>query len=308
MQLYRWRGAVRNFGDELNSVLWPLLLPNFFDGDPAELFLGIGSVLDARHDATAVKLVAGAGYGGYQAPPVLDASWIVHWVRGPRTARLLGLPESCGLGDPAMLLTSPGDGGAGALGFMPHFESLARGAWAEATAAAGITLIDPRGDPAAILAAIGNCRHAAQRGDARRHRRRRDARAVGRAAAPGAGASREMARLGRFPGPPGALPQARCLVAARAAARIAACIVTPRSPRCWIAQEASWPAPPGDGSSSAPPDPWPRPPWRRRSFPPRRLWTAAVPRMLERLDALRRNPRHPAASTLRPPGSSAYHG
>ena len=107
MQLYRWRGAVRNFGDELNSVLWPLLLPNFFDGDPAELFLGIGSVLDARHDATAVKLVAGAGYGGYQAPPVLDTSWIVHWVRGPRTARLLGLPESCGLGDPAMLLTSP---------------------------------------------------------------------------------------------------------------------------------------------------------------------------------------------------------
>ena len=41
---------------------------------------------------------------------------------------------------------------------MPHFESLERGEWAEAADVAGITLIDPRGDPAAILGAIGDCR------------------------------------------------------------------------------------------------------------------------------------------------------
>ena len=157
MQLYRWRGAARNFGDELNTLLWPRLLPGFFDDDPAEQFLGIGSVLDARHDTGVVKLVAGAGYGGYQAPPRLDANWIIHWVRGPLTARLLGLPEACGLGDPAMLLSERCAGGR-AVGFMPHFESLDRGAWAEAAATVGLTLIDPRGDPAAILAAIGDCR------------------------------------------------------------------------------------------------------------------------------------------------------
>ena len=157
MQLYRWRGAARNFGDELNTLLWPRLLPGFFDDDPAEQFLGIGSVLDARHNTGAVKLVAGAGYGGYEAPPTLDASWIIHWVRGPRTARLLGLPEACGLGDPAMLLPEPCAGGR-SIGFMPHFESLERGAWTAAADVAGITLIDPRGDPAAILAAIGACR------------------------------------------------------------------------------------------------------------------------------------------------------
>lgn len=157
MQLYRWRGAERNFGDELNALLWPKLLPGFFDDDPAEQFLGIGSVLDARHETGAVKLVAGAGYGGYEAPPTLDANWIIHWVRGPLTARRLGLPEVCGLGDPAMLLSAPCAGGR-SIGFMPHFESLERGAWAAAANAANVTLIDPRGDPAAILGAIGACR------------------------------------------------------------------------------------------------------------------------------------------------------
>ena len=70
MLLYHWRGEARNFGDELNLLLWPRLLPGLLDDDPAELFLGIGSVLDARHARDAVKLVAGAGYGGYAPLPV----------------------------------------------------------------------------------------------------------------------------------------------------------------------------------------------------------------------------------------------
>ena len=161
MLLYHWRGEARNFGDELNPLLWPRLLPGLLDDDPAELFLGIGSVLDARHARDAVKLVAGAGYGGYAPLPVLDARWVIHWVRGPRTARQLGLDTAYGLGDPAMLLPQAGwgrVGGGDTVAFMPHFESAERGAWVEAAAAAGIELIDPRGDPAAIIAAIGRCR------------------------------------------------------------------------------------------------------------------------------------------------------
>jgi succinoglycan biosynthesis protein ExoV len=41
---------------------------------------------------------------------------------------------------------------------MPHFESLERGAWPEAAAAAGLVLIDPRDDPSVILPAIAACR------------------------------------------------------------------------------------------------------------------------------------------------------
>lgn len=169
MLLYRWQGKARNFGDELNLLIWPRLLPDFFDADPAEMFLGIGSILDARHAAATVKLVAGAGYGGYERLPSLDASWVIHWVRGPLTCRLLGLSESLGLGDPAMLLPNVGFAcsrrgntvAANAIrrtvGFMPHFESLGRGAWHAAAVAAGVRLIDPSGDPAAIIAAIAGC-------------------------------------------------------------------------------------------------------------------------------------------------------
>jgi succinoglycan biosynthesis protein ExoV len=163
--LYRWRGEARNFGDELNTLLWPRLLPELLDDNPSALFLGIGSVLDARHDNAVTKVVAGAGYGGYAQPATLDASWVIHWVRGPRTARRLRLSPACGLGDPAMLLPLAGLGGPDDgqpdgrfVGFMPHFESLAHGAWAKAATLAGVELIDPRGDPIAIIAAIANCR------------------------------------------------------------------------------------------------------------------------------------------------------
>ncbi len=166
MLLYRWQGEARNFGDELNTLLWPRLLPDLLDDDPDALLLGIGSVLDARHAKAVTKVVAGAGYGGYAEPATLDESWVIHWVRGPLTARRLRLSPACGLGDPAMLLPlaglgRPTDGqssGGRSVGFMPHFESLTHGAWAVAASLAGVELIDPRIDPIAIIAAIANCR------------------------------------------------------------------------------------------------------------------------------------------------------
>jgi len=159
--LYHWRGEERNFGDELNTLIWPRLLPGFFDQDPTELFLGIGSVLDARHPPDALKIVAGAGYGGYQPRASLDQRWVIHWVRGPRTARALGLDAATGLGDPAMLLPCAGwatAGGGETVGFMPHFESLGRGAWQQVAHIAGVRLIDPRDEPPAVIAAIRQCR------------------------------------------------------------------------------------------------------------------------------------------------------
>ena len=160
MILYQWRGSHRNFGDELNSLLWPRLLPDFFDEDTATRFLGIGSILDNRHDPKLTKVVAGSGYGGYQPRIALNDSWVVHWVRGKHTARSLGLPPAIGIGDPASLLPLAGLAPPRAsrdIGFMPHFESAIRGAWQDVSTRAGVTLIDPRDDPLAVIAAIGRC-------------------------------------------------------------------------------------------------------------------------------------------------------
>jgi len=170
VRLYHWQGHARNFGDELNTLLWPALLPGFFDDDAREIFLGIGSVLDSRHAAAAHKIVAGAGYGGYQKPPVIDGNWTIHWVRGPRTARQLGMAPACGIGDPASLMDHDlvtamlGGGWETAvserrdIGFMPHFETACRGSWRRVADQAGLVLIDPRDDPGDVIAAIARCR------------------------------------------------------------------------------------------------------------------------------------------------------
>jgi hypothetical protein len=100
----------------------------------------------------------------------------IYWVRGPRTACQLGLPAAFGLGDQASLLPlvhpttrhegrtcqidAPGIGTSkiGAVGFMPHFESLTRGALPAAATASGVTLIDLHGNPRTIISQIAGCR------------------------------------------------------------------------------------------------------------------------------------------------------
>ena len=161
MILYHWQGHTPNFGDELNTLLWPRLLPGFFDDRPDARFLGIGSILDARHPRDQFKVVAGAGYAGYERKPLIDRTWIIHWVRGPMTATALGLPGTLGLGDPAMLLPLVLPCPAAqptVIGFMPHFETLTRGPWHRAASMAGMALIDPRSPPESVVAAIGRCR------------------------------------------------------------------------------------------------------------------------------------------------------
>jgi succinoglycan biosynthesis protein ExoV len=151
-----------NFGDALNATMWGHLLPEgFLDGDDSELFLGIGSILWGHLPKEPVKHVAGSGYGGYSDPPDMgDGSWNVLWVRGPVTARTLGLDPRLAIADAAVLLREtplppPRPGG---VAFMPHFESAVRGNWARACALAGIDYLDPRGDVADLLARIRGAR------------------------------------------------------------------------------------------------------------------------------------------------------
>jgi len=147
MKLFFYRGKYPNFGDELNTWLMPKVFPNFFDDDERELFLAIGSILYDSHPKNSQKIVFGSGYGGYTSPPTLDGSWTVYCVRGPRTADACGLGRDKVAGDTAILINRHRDRPLETptrVAFMPHWESLERGAWQNACRLAGIHFIDPR--------------------------------------------------------------------------------------------------------------------------------------------------------------------
>jgi succinoglycan biosynthesis protein ExoV len=161
MQLYYWDGS-ENFGDALNPWLWPLLMPDFFDDDPRELLVGIGSNLGYPLPARARKIVCGTGFGGYAPPPRFDDTWDIRFVRGPRTAELLGLPAELAVGDAGMLLhvvggALPDADAACAVGFMPHWESALYGVWETVCAESGVRFIDPNAPVERVIAAIRSC-------------------------------------------------------------------------------------------------------------------------------------------------------
>jgi len=164
VKLQYFNGYEPNFGDSLNAWLWPRLLPGFLDNDPTVLFIGIGSIIGTHYDPAAKKVVFGTGYApSYHrhAPNVHGEDWDVFFVRGPRTARALGLPESMGIGDAAILLRAldvPFRREPRHIGFMPHWESLRRGRWDKACELAGIRLIDPRGPVEQTIANILGCK------------------------------------------------------------------------------------------------------------------------------------------------------
>lgn len=163
MKLTYYRGAPPNFGDEINADLWRHLLPRgFLDDDERDLFLGAGSILWDYLPRASRKFVAGSGWGGYTEPPdVHDGSWSVIWVRGPITAARLGLDPRFAIADAAVLLREtplPAPANQTGVAFMPHFESIRRGNWAEACRLAGITFLDPRDDTASLVARIRGAR------------------------------------------------------------------------------------------------------------------------------------------------------
>jgi succinoglycan biosynthesis protein ExoV len=147
VKLFVYKGAVANFGDELNEWLVPKIFPGLLDDDPSRLLLAIGSILYDHHPEEARKIVFGSGYGGYTAVPKLDRNWDIRCVRGPLTAKALRLPMALVAGDTAILIrdyysrTAPKPW---PVSFIPHFQSVARGHWQAACRLANIHFIDPR--------------------------------------------------------------------------------------------------------------------------------------------------------------------
>jgi succinoglycan biosynthesis protein ExoV len=162
VKLFYYEDPIGNFGDDLNAWLWPRLIPDLLDGEEP-LFVGIGSILDRRIPQAPQKVVFGTGVG-YGLLPVLDSTWHISCVRGPLTAKALGLPRELIATDPAALVgrvLTRAPAGRYDLSFIPHFRTPA---WTEAKgldlesicAQAGINYINPSGPVEDVLDALRN--------------------------------------------------------------------------------------------------------------------------------------------------------
>ncbi|HVF98502.1 MAG TPA: polysaccharide pyruvyl transferase family protein, partial [Chloroflexia bacterium] len=161
MRLFYYQDPGGNFGDDLNAWLWPRLIPELLDGNGSTLFVGIGSILDRRIPQGPRKIVFGTGVG-YGLLPVLNEEWQVCCVRGPLSARALGLPPELAVTDAAALVRTVRSAPVErrhSVSFIPHFRTPARVREAGidlklVCASLGINYIDPCGPVEAVLEAI----------------------------------------------------------------------------------------------------------------------------------------------------------
>ncbi|MDY6781913.1 MAG: polysaccharide pyruvyl transferase family protein [Cyanobacteriota bacterium] len=160
---YKRPDGVENFGDRLNTWLWPQLLPNYFDDDETTRFIGFGTLLNnalPRRIPKAKKAIVFSTGVGYEKPlTVIPGSWKIHCVRGPLSAQMLGLPQELAVADGAILarrLFQPTAKKSTSFSFMPHIERAIQAGetWQKICEEIGFSYIDPRWSVERVLSAI----------------------------------------------------------------------------------------------------------------------------------------------------------
>lgn len=150
-----------NFGDAINPKIFNHLLPGFFDDDPSELFLGIGSILGFKKgDKNTKKLIVFSSGFAYDEPPVINERYDIRCVRGPMTASLLKIEKSKVITDGAILLRQLPEfqkeqAKKFKFSYIPHFRSEQMfDRWDEVFKMLGVNYISPIIDPIEVIRQI----------------------------------------------------------------------------------------------------------------------------------------------------------
>ncbi|MCA1993624.1 MAG: polysaccharide pyruvyl transferase family protein [Coleofasciculus sp. S288] len=156
---YQFRDKVSNFGDDLNPWLWEQLLPGVFDEDTTTLFVGIGTLLNEYVPKVPKTVVFGSGFGYGKGVPKIHDSWKIYCVRGPLTAKALGIATELAVTDAALLVRrvyQPTATKVNRFAYIPHVTNAIRGdiTWRLICEQAGIAYIDPRWSIEHVLSAI----------------------------------------------------------------------------------------------------------------------------------------------------------
>ena len=162
MKLHYWQGdgsGIRNYGDELNPWLWQHALPGILDDDPRTIFVGCGSILNDTIPPASKTVVMGAGIG-YGRPARIDETWRFYAVRGPLTARMLGLLDAIGISDPGILVGNyfpfQNIPKKYEVGYIPHWHN-AHSGMREVCSDLGYLFVNPLDDVETVMRAIASC-------------------------------------------------------------------------------------------------------------------------------------------------------
>jgi succinoglycan biosynthesis protein ExoV len=166
MHIVYYKDPVGNFGDDLNELIWPRVVPDDVLAAPDTVLVGIGSLLDQarfRDVVTAGKRVFVLGSGAaYGQLPADHARWTYCAVRGPLTANVIDRPEAAVTDSAALLARLPDLVPRAArpdeILFMPHHRTLVNSRWQAAAEQAGMTFVDPQWTPDRILACYGRAK------------------------------------------------------------------------------------------------------------------------------------------------------
>lgn len=162
--LIYWPASKTNIGDELNPWLWPRIAPPSLTMDYDIEFFAIGSILSDWYLSRTKKRKIIFGSGKRDPSPIADhllAHCEIDFVRGPLSARALGLPKSQAITDPAYLMPlhfQPDRVAttSGGVGFVPHCAMPENQARAIASAL-GLRLILPSLSVEDFIAALCSC-------------------------------------------------------------------------------------------------------------------------------------------------------
>lgn len=151
-----------NFGDDLNEWIWDRLIPGWQQWDDDVTLFGVGTLINDRsvaayaHERTLI-LGTGVGYGDVVKGSI-PRSWDFRSVRGPRSARLLGLSEARGLIDPAVMISDFPEFQKNPKSdtpiFVPHHASVDRHDWSRLCRRFGLNYVSPNSDAVSVIQSI----------------------------------------------------------------------------------------------------------------------------------------------------------
>ena len=162
MRPFYW-AATTNFGDAMNGWLWKRVFPELIDAPDDLRLVGVGSLIkkELSYVRGGRKIIfgTGSGYGDFPSKEALR-KWKIYFVRGPWTAKVLGLAPDMALVDASWLIARlpefqvPGTK-AGKI-FIPHFSNDISAAWRGPCERAGMRYISPLSDSFEVIQAIAS--------------------------------------------------------------------------------------------------------------------------------------------------------